>query len=128
MGDKPYLELKDLNVYKSSCGLCIIAWKIYNNLDWNTKKIIGIQFIRAVDSIGANIAEGYGRYHYLDKIRFYYNSRGSLFEARHWINIIIERKLIYDSKLIQEFNKLLDEINLLLNGLIKSTLNQKNKE
>jgi four helix bundle protein len=50
------------------------------------QKHIGDQFLRAVDYIGANIAEGYGRYHYLDKVKFYYNSRAFHFEAfTHWI-------------------------------------------
>ncbi|HRZ29314.1 MAG TPA: four helix bundle protein [Candidatus Paceibacterota bacterium] len=43
--------------------------------------IIGTQFITAIDSIGANIAEGCGRFHYLDKNKFMYNARGSLMES-----------------------------------------------
>ncbi|GIV44793.1 MAG: hypothetical protein KatS3mg035_1916 [Bacteroidia bacterium] len=31
---------------------------------------MGDQFVRATDSIGANIAEGYGRFHYLEKLKF----------------------------------------------------------
>lgn len=57
---------------------------VYKKMDWQLKKIIGDQFIRAIDSIRANIAEGYGRFHYLDRIKFYYNTCGSLFEAKHW--------------------------------------------
>lgn len=38
------------------------------------------QILRAARSSTANIAEGWGRFHYLDSNRFYYNSRGSLAE------------------------------------------------
>lgn len=65
---------------------------MYEALDWQVKKVMGDQFIRATDSVGANIAEGYGRFHYLDRIKFYYNARGSLSEARfHWAELLNER-------------------------------------
>ena len=44
------------------------------------------QIRRSSKSVMANIAEGYGRYHYLDSLRFYYIARGSLEET---INHII---------------------------------------
>ena len=85
--------LNDLEVYKLARELSRIGWKIYQNLNWQTKKIMGDQFIEAVDSVGANIAEGYGRFHYLDRIKFYYNSRASLIECNeHWIELLKERK------------------------------------
>ena len=69
---KNYILLKDLEVYQLSRELSKIGWDVYKNMDWQTKKVIGDQFIRALDSVGANIAEGHSRYHYLDKIKFYY--------------------------------------------------------
>lgn len=78
-----YIKLEDLKTYKLTRRLSTEAWGIYTTLDYQQKKIIGDQFIRASDSIGANIAEGYGRFHYLDKCKFYYNARGSCFETRH---------------------------------------------
>lgn len=91
--EKKFIPLKDLEVYKISRELSRIAWKIYQALDWRDKKIMGDQFIESTDSVGANIAEGYGRFHYLEKIKFYYNSRGSLNEANeHWIELLWERK------------------------------------
>lgn len=70
-----------------------IAWDIYDNMNWDDKAIMGRQFVRATDSFGANFTEGYSRYHYLDKIIFYYNARASLSEANdYWIELIIERE------------------------------------
>jgi len=69
-----YLELHNLKAYQLVCEYCQSSWVIYKRLNWKTQKIIGDQWITSVDSTGANIAEGYGRYHYLDKIKFYYNA------------------------------------------------------
>ena len=72
-----------------------MAWDIYSQMSVEDKKMMGDQFFRAVDSIGANIAEGYGSYHYLDKLRFYYNSRASHFEAcNHWLESFKRKKQI----------------------------------
>ncbi len=51
--------------------------------------------------MGANIAEGYRRYHYLAKIKFYYNSRASLSEAcNHWPELLRERKKITEDEFV----------------------------
>jgi four helix bundle protein len=78
---KKHILLNDLEIYKLARELSKIAWEIYNSFDWQTKKIMGDQFIEAADSVGANIAEGYGRFHYLERIKFCYNGRASLFEC-----------------------------------------------
>ena len=64
-------------------------------MDFEDKKHMGDQFLRSADSVGANIAEGYGRYHYLDKVRFYHNARGSHLEAfTHCLELLSEREKI----------------------------------
>ena len=80
--ENKYLKLEDLDVYKISIDLSRISWVIFENLNSEQKFIFGRQFITAIDSINANIAEGYGRYHYLDEAKFYYNARASLFEVK----------------------------------------------
>ena len=95
MENQNYIELKNLEVYKLSRKLSPIAWIIFCRMSFEDKKHIGNQFLRSVDSVGANIAEGYGGYHYLDKIRFYYNCRASHFEAFiHWLELLSEREKI----------------------------------
>ena len=95
MANQNYIILNDLQVYQLSRQLSKQAWVVYKDMDWQIKKVIGDQFIRAIDSIGANIAEGYGRYHYLDKIKFYYYARASHCEViAHWLDLLHERLLI----------------------------------
>ena len=121
MENQNFIELKNLEVYQLSRKLSSTAWDIFCRMNFEDKKHIGDQFLRAVDSIGANIAEGYGRFHYLDKVRFYYNSRGSHYEAfTHWLELMYERGKISEA----EFQSLCETALLLqikLNNFIKST-------
>lgn len=56
---------------------------------------LGDQFIRAARSTTANIAEGYGRYHYKDTYRFCAQARGSCYEVLdHAITAVDEELLI----------------------------------
>ncbi len=49
----------------------------------------------SVDSVGANIAEGYGRFHFLEKIHFYFIARASLSEGKeYWLDLRLERKIV----------------------------------
>ncbi len=124
---KNYIKLEDLEVYKLARGLSKIGWGIYDSLDWNIKKINGGQFIESTDSVGANIAEGYGRFHYLDKIKFYYNSRASLSECNnHWIELLKERNKVKEED-YKEFKEITQKLLVKLNRLISATF-QKTKK
>jgi four helix bundle protein len=122
---KRYILLKDLEVYQLARELSKIGWEIYNALDWKIKKINGDQFIEAVDSVGANIAEGYGRFHYLDKIKFFYNSRASLNECNdHWLELLNERKKVEKEKYMK-FKEIAEKLSIKLNNFISSTYKSK---
>ncbi len=123
--EKRYILLEDLEVYKIARELSRIAWEIYESLDWRDKKVIGDQFIESIDSVGANIAEGYARYHYLDKIRFYYNSRASLSEAcKHWLELLLERNKVSQKK-FNSVKELGEKLSIKLNNFISATYKTK---
>lgn len=114
---KKYLKLIDITAYKIASDLSDIIYDIIFKWPWFDKKTLGIQFIRAIDSIAANIAEGFGRYHKKDKIKFYYNSRASVFESAHWTKKADKRKLLNKEELAKILNllrKLPKEINNLI--------------
>lgn len=75
------------------------------------------QIKRSARSITANIAEGYGRYHFLDTAKFCSNTRGSLCETLDHINVTIDEKLI-SSELYQQARALYETAIKLLNGYI----------
>lgn len=85
------------------------------------------QLRRAASSITANIAEGYGRYHFKDKIRFYYLARGSNTESQN--HIILAHDLGYITN--EEFYDLkfkVWESYKILSGLISATTNQDDRK
>ncbi|WP_457596532.1 four helix bundle protein [Hydrogenimonas sp.] len=112
--------LGDLQVYRNALLMSERAWQVYEILPKHLRFDIGSQFLRAIDSIGANIAEGYGRYHYKDKIKFYYNARGSLWDAKHWLYLLKQRKLV-EEEYYEMFMQLINATGIQLNNFIKST-------
>ena len=81
------------------------------------KKHVGGQFVEVADSISANIAEGFGRYNKIDKIKFYRYSQGSLKESLDWNEKSKVRKLINDEHykhILGELQKLPQELNQLI--------------
>lgn len=119
-------NLADLRIYKLSCEIWDMIRDIYKNMNWEYKKNIWDQIIRSSDSIAANIAEWCWRYHYMDSIRFYYNSRWSLYETKHRIDLLFKRQLI-TQELYNDINSKLSELIIKLNSFIEQTkkLNKK---
>ena len=125
---KKYIEIKNLEVYKLARELSKIGWGLYESLTWQDKKIMGDQFIESTDSVGANIVEGYGRFHYKDKIKFYYISRGSLIEScDHWLELLRERKKIDDDK-YKKSKVIAEKLSVKLNNFINATYKAKENE
>ena len=75
---------------------------------------LGSQLARAIDSIGANIAEAFGRWSAKDQRRLLYTARGSAYEAEHWL----ERAQIRGLPLPKDATPRARELSRMLNGLI----------
>ena len=83
------------------------------------------QMRRSSSSISANIAEGFGRFHYKDKTRFYLQARGSAAELQD--QLFLSQDLNYIKK--EDARKLFSAVGIIikeLNGLIRKTGNNKN--
>ena len=121
--EKNYLKLNDISSYKKAFHLSNFVWDIIIGWDYLAKDTVGKQFVRAVDSVSANIAEGFGRYHKKDKIKFYRYSMGSLKECFDWTEKSKYRNLITQNQYNHIFNEL-DQLPREIHELIKFT-NQK---
>lgn len=122
-----YITIHDLEVYKLARRLSALGWIIHQDLDWHDKKIMGDQFIEATDSFGANVVEGYARYHHLDKIKFMYNARGSLSEASdHWLELLKERDKIDQSR-YDEYKEVAREASMKLQNFITAIYRVRDK-
>ena len=114
---KKYLTPNDIDAYKRSFGLSNYVWGIVLKWDYFPKRTVGIQFVNAVDSSAANIAEGFGRFYKKDKVRFYKIASGSVFEALDWNEKAKTRKLLNPSEyahILRELKELQREINQLI--------------
>lgn len=117
MPDKKYLKLNDIEAYKIAFKLSNYIWDIVIRWDFFAKDTVGKQFVRAMDSISANIAEGFGRYGKKDKIKFFRYSFGSLYESLDWNEKSHIRKLLNEedySYIFSELIKLPKSINSLI--------------
>ncbi len=117
------MKLIDPEIYKMTLQLSDNAWEVYNKMSKTEQIIIGTQFITAIDSIGANIAEGCGRFHYLDKNKFMYNARGSLMESIYWVEQLYKRRMI-PIDIFESLNVKLDQELYKLNAFISVTKKQ----
>lgn len=115
-----YLELKDLSSYVKSFEVSNNVWEIVSSWNNFSRDTLGKQYVRAIDSISANIAEGFGRYHKKDKIKFYYYSFGSVKESINWTEKARIRNLISE-KDYNHINGVLTELPRELHQLIKFT-------
>lgn len=95
------------------------VWSIVSKWDYFAKDTVGKQFVRAIDSVAANLSEGFGRYHYKEAKNFSYYSRGSLYESKTWLTKANNRGLV-DSTDFNRMSKDLDFIGVKLNNYINS--------
>ena len=88
------IPLEELEVYQLAEQVADLVWSVCRKWETFSKNTIGRQMVNAADSIGANIAEGYGRFAFKENIQFCYYARGSMFETRHWLRRATKRNLL----------------------------------
>jgi four helix bundle protein len=119
------MGLEDLEVLQLAETIADELWQQVSTWKPFPKDTVGRQLTRSVDSIGANIAESFGRFHYGEKIQFLYYARGSLFETKYWLNRCVSRELLSSPALINEYATKLTNIARQLNGFARHLKSQK---
>lgn len=112
-------SFEDLDVYRLAEDLGDQIWNIVSSWPNFPRNSLGYQLVKSADSIGANIAEGFGRFHFAENKQFVRISRGSLYETRHWLRRAYKRDLLKEKE-IKGLLKLLEELTPRLNAYIGS--------
>jgi four helix bundle protein len=110
----------DLNAWQEGHKLVLLVYKLTKDFPKEETYSMVDQMRRAVTSITANIAEGFGRRSYKEKLQFYFQAQGSLTEIKNFL--LIARDIGYISTL--EFDDCINQANTahqLLQGLITKT-------
>ena len=116
----------ELPVYKTCRTfrkeVCVLA----KSFPKEEKFLLAAQLLDAARSITANIAEGFGRFHYQENIQFCRQSRGSLTETMEHLITAYDETYI-DKVTLQEFNKRYKQCLKELNAYIKYLKTAKSK-
>src|SRR5689334_2922663 len=91
-------KLEEFKVYNHAMEIGDEVWNIVSTWNYFAKDTVGKQLVRAVDSVAANLSEGFGRYHFKEAKNFGYYSRGSLSETETWLQKAKMRNLISDEQ------------------------------
>ena len=124
MGRKEIRSFEDLKVWQKSRDLRIKVSDFTKCLPSEEKYRLKDQLLRASRSVTANIAEGYGRFHYQEYIQYCRQARGSLYEVLDHLICANDENYINDKKLSRFRNDITDCIRL-LNGFISYLRNTK---
>jgi four helix bundle protein len=108
-------DFQELRVYQLAENLADIVWDCVQEWGHFAKITVGVQLVRAADSIGANIAEGRGRRDAKDNRRFVRIDWGSLNETQHFLRRAFKRRLL-KPKVIAAIKPIVDELAPSLNA------------
>ncbi len=113
------MTLEEREVYRIAMDIGERVWSEVVKWDFFAKDTVGKQLTRAVDSIAANLSEGFARFHFKENKQYGYYSRGSLLETRTWLTKAVNRSHI-SRESHASFESDLNQLGRMLNAYIKS--------
>ncbi len=120
MDNNKIKDFTDLKVWQEGHKLVVLIYNATRNFPKEELYSLVNQLRRAVSSHTANIAEGFGRHFYKEKLQYYYQAQGSLTEVKNFL--LISKDVGYIPR--SDFDLLMDQANTthkLLQGLITKT-------
>ena len=123
-----YQSFEEMPLWQQAHALALQVHEVSSSFPKQEDYGLTSQLRRAAVSIPANIAEAYGRYHYRDKLNFYYHARGSMCETRS--HLLYARDVGYlavDSfaQLAQALDSILHQLNTVI-ATLRDRLNTDN--
>ncbi|SRR6266542_4063176 len=109
-----FQTFEDLEVYKFRKAMYAVSRRL---TDFE-KYELGRQIRRAAVSLTNNMAEGHGRFHYPDQIRFFLHSRGSLEELVDDLNVCLDENYLFHDE-IRKLKEQARGVLILINGYLR---------
>ena len=116
--DDSFRTFEDLEVYQAAREFRKAMYGVARRLPDFEKFGLVSQVRRAALSLTNNIAEGHGRYHYLDQIKFVLQGRGSLQELMDDLNVCTDENYLSADE-IQKLKQEAVRVHQLVNGYIR---------
>jgi len=113
-----FQTFEDLEVYKAAREFRKAMYAVGRRLPDFEKYELGRQIRRASVSLTNNIAEGHGRFHYPDQMRFFLHSRGSLEELVDDLNVCFDENYLSSDEVAKLKEQAHGVLNL-LNGYLR---------
>ena len=117
-GQRGFQTFEDLEVYKAARDFRKAMYAVHRRLPDFEKYELGSQIRRASVSLTNNIAEGHGRFHYPDQIRFFLHSRGSLEELVDDLNVCLDEKYLPSDE-VAKLKEQARGVLILINGYLR---------
>jgi len=122
-----YLSFEETPVWKKAHALILDIYKFTSKFPKEEQFALTSQLRRAAVSIEANIAESFGRFHFPDRLNFFYHARGSLEETKS--HLLLSKDLGYLNQ--EDFGRLrssAEQIGMDLNRVIATTRSKKDEQ
>ena len=109
---------EDLDVWKVCRALRVAGANLVHTLPREEKYRLADQLLRASRSVTANLAEGYGRFHYAENVQFARQARGSLYELIDHLSVACDEKFISNEAFQRKREETLRAVAV-VNGFIR---------
>ena len=113
-----FQTFEDLEVYKTAREFRKAMYAVTRRLPDFERYELGSQIRRAAVSLTNNMAEGHGRFHYPDQIRFFLHSRGSLQELVDDLNTCLEENYLSTDQ-VAKLKEQARGVLILINGYLR---------
>jgi four helix bundle protein len=121
------LTIEDARVLQAAEVIADNIWKRVARWGPFARDTVGQHLVEGVDSIGAMVAQAYGRIDPAGVLACLYGARGGLFETKYWLNRARSRELL-EAEAAEAYANELGELARQLNGLLTATRQQRAAE
>src|SRR5438105_2918038 len=94
MEQKEHVPIEQMEFFRIYVAVADWTWAAVGHWSPFARDTVGKQLVRAIDSVGANLVEGDGRYSDAEAVHFFYIARASARESKYWFQRAVTRGLI----------------------------------